>query len=66
MAFLIRPALCHCLAWAALSGSVHAQAHTAGQLEYEVKAAFLYNFAKFAEWPGEKAGDAFIVGTLGQ
>ncbi len=24
-----------------------------GQVEYEVKAAFLYNFAKFVEWPPE-------------
>jgi len=31
-----------------LSGA-HAQSPTAG--EYQVKAAFLYNFAKFVEWP---------------
>ena len=26
-------------------------------LEYQVKAAFLYNFAKFVEWPAGKLGD---------
>jgi hypothetical protein len=37
--------------------------------EYEVKAAFLYNFAKFVEWPPEatpKAGGSFVIGILGQ
>lgn len=28
--------------------------------EYEVKAAFLYNFAKFIQWPAEKAPDATL------
>ena len=37
----------------ALSVTVHVRdARTAqANLEYEVKAAFLYNFAKFVEWP---------------
>src|SRR4029077_18184666 len=26
--------------------------------EYEVKAAFLYNFARFVEWPADQLGDA--------
>ena len=26
--------------------------------EYEVKAAFLYNFARFVEWPSEPGQDA--------
>jgi hypothetical protein len=30
---------------------LHAQAPIAGFDEYQVKAAFLYNFAKFVEWP---------------
>jgi len=36
--------------------------------EYEVKAAFLYNFAKFVEWPAgapQNSSDPFIVGVLG-
>jgi hypothetical protein len=38
-------------------------------LEYQVKAAFLYNFAKFVEWPPQKAGAAdspLIIGILGK
>jgi len=37
--------------------------------EYEVKAAFLYNFAKFVEWPEEslpKADTPIVIGVLGQ
>jgi hypothetical protein len=36
--------------------------------EYEVKAAFLYNFARFVEWPPEAAGGddrPFVVAVLG-
>ena len=33
--------------------------------EYEVKAAFLYNFAKFVEWPGGPAGKTIVIGILG-
>ena len=38
-------------------------------LEYQVKAAFLYNFAKFVEWPATKLGDdgsPILVGVLGK
>jgi hypothetical protein len=36
--------------------------------EYNVKAAFIYNFAKFVEWPAESlAGEKpFVIGILGQ
>jgi hypothetical protein len=36
--------------------------------EYEVKAAFIYNFAKFVEWPREtgSAKGVFIVTILGR
>ena len=37
--------------------------------EYQVKAAFLYNFAKFVEWPQasfKEAGAALVIGILGQ
>ena len=34
--------------------------------EYEVKAAFIYNFAKFVEWPrGSGADEPFVVTVLG-
>lgn len=37
--------------------------------EYQVKAAFLYNFTKFVEWPSQRFTDAtapIVVGILGQ
>jgi hypothetical protein len=37
--------------------------------EYEVKAAFIYNFAKFVEWPQGSFGDAkspFVICALGE
>ena len=37
--------------------------------EYEVKAVFLYNFAKFVEWPPNfpsEGNDPFVIGILGQ
>ena len=38
-----------------------------GPLEYEVKAAFLYNFAKFTEWPMEQdPGTPIVIGVLGE
>jgi hypothetical protein len=35
--------------------------------EYKVKAAFIYNFAKFVEWPAQKLADSapIVVGVLG-
>jgi uncharacterized protein DUF4154 len=40
----------------------------AGPSEYEVKAAFLYNFARFVEWPIDAPGDdsTFVVTVLGR
>jgi hypothetical protein len=37
--------------------------------EYELKAAFLYNFIKFTEWPPEeiaKSDQPFVIGVLGK
>jgi hypothetical protein len=37
--------------------------------EYDVKAAFLYNFIKFTAWPGEemsKSDEPFVIGVLGK
>jgi hypothetical protein len=39
-----------------LLSSTHAQSPTAG--EYQLKAAFLFNFAKFVEWPPGSFSDA--------
>ena len=34
--------------------------------EYEVKAAFLYNFAKFVKWPEDRSlGPTFVIAVLG-
>jgi hypothetical protein len=37
--------------------------------EYEIKAAFLYNFARYVEWPQDavpNADGAFVIGILGE
>lgn len=43
------------------------KADSATELEYKVKAAFLYNFTKFVDWPDEKIADAnkpIIIGII--
>ncbi|MGD9110366.1 MAG: YfiR family protein, partial [Phycisphaerales bacterium] len=43
------------------------EADSAAKLEYKVKAAFLYNFTKFVDWPDEKVADAnkpIIIGIV--
>ena len=49
----------------ALAGHAQAQAQAAHQ--YQVKAAFILNFAKFVEWPSESLSDggALVVGVIG-
>jgi hypothetical protein len=36
------------------------------EIEFKVKAAFLFNFAKFTEWPAAKLGsaDSFVIGCF--
>lgn len=37
--------------------------------EYQIKAAFLYNFTKFVEWPADRFGSAeepIVIGVLGR
>lgn len=44
-----------------------AGAASATELEYKVKAAFIYNFTKFVDWPDEKVSDAnkpIIIGVI--
>ena len=51
----------------ALAGSGWLRADAAK--EYEVKAAFLYNFTKFVEWPASRFADAnspIVVAVLGR
>jgi hypothetical protein len=35
-------------------------------LEYQVKAAFLFNFLKFVEWPGPANDSPWVIGILGR
>ena len=42
--------------------TVHAE--VTAPTEHQVKAAFLYNFAKFVEWPAEALGDELIPFNL--
>ena len=43
--------------WVGASGTTGALAQSKEASEYEVKAAFLYNFAKFVEWPPDASRD---------
>jgi len=47
---------------------VSGMAAAAEPLEYAVKAAFIYNFAKFVEWPKESSSKegSFVIGILGR
>jgi hypothetical protein len=41
-------------------------ASAAGErLEYQVKAAFLFNFLKFVEWPAAPSDSPWVIGILG-
>jgi hypothetical protein len=48
--------------------AIHCKEIVAAPSEYEIKAAFLYNFANFVEWPPKAQADAngtIIIGILG-
>ena len=51
----------------ALLGARPARAETTAA-DHEVKAAFLYNFVKFVEWPARalEGRDALVIGVLGE
>lgn len=58
----------YCVFVAAISFTVLGISQTLSPTEYQVKAAFLYNFAKFVEWPTEAFSDTttpIIIGILG-
>lgn len=55
------------LAFMIVAGMVLAQAQTPS--EYELKAAFIYNFSKFVEWPslaGTELNLPMVIGILGE
>jgi len=63
---LVPPWVC-LFAWIGFPGA--ASADSLPVSEYHVKAAFLYNFPKFVEWPDEVKGlpeDLITVGVLGE
>ena len=58
-----------CLALALVGIPLSARADTQPLDEYQVKAAFLYNFAKFVDWPGEAFSDSsapLVIGVIGE
>lgn len=53
----------------ALSSSLSSGAEGAATREYQLKAAFLYNFAKFIQWPAHRFGAAnspIVLGVFGK
>lgn len=40
-------------------------ADAAASLEYQVKAAFLFNFLKFVEWPAAPPDSPWVIGVVG-
>lgn len=51
-----------------LASDAYAESQTVQYKEYEVKAAFMYNFLKFVDWPGEKmsrSGKQIVIGIIG-
>ena len=61
------PILCLSLVWLPAVGGGRAQ--ESPPTEYQLKAAFVYNFAKFVEWPPPAFGDAtapMVIGILGE
>jgi hypothetical protein len=66
MKLAIRPERAGILALLLAAGAAHAAPQTG---EEEVKSAFLYNFARFIEWPAAAFADErapFVVGVLGK
>lgn len=63
---VLRPATLAVLVCVACSAMTAAQ--SGGPTEYQVKAAFLFNFTKFVEWPGTAFADTrapLVLGVLG-
>jgi len=57
LVFLIVPAL--------FFAALPSRAQSGPATEYQVKAAFLFNFAKFTEWPSEPDQAPFTIAILG-
>jgi hypothetical protein len=64
-----RLAACLVLSLAVIAAAPHLLSQPPALGEYQVKAAFLFNFLKFVEWPAEalaRSGDSFVIGILGK
>jgi hypothetical protein len=51
-----------------LASSLKLSAQTTASAEYQIKAVFLFNFARFVDWPAKAFPDAdspFVIGVLG-
>jgi hypothetical protein len=68
MALVSRPP--RALPWLLLASSLlHAETDQRAAREYEVKAAFLYNFAKYVRWPADAPAartGTFVITVLGR
>jgi hypothetical protein len=56
------------LLWLSLAGS-YGRAQQSQPTEYQIKAAFLFNFAKFVEWPPKAFAEKtspIVIGILGE
>lgn len=66
---LIRVTSGFLLGWLLCSPVMVARAQESQPSEYQIKAAFIYNFAKFVEWPPEALpanNSPFVIGILGE
>jgi len=57
------------LIFALVGGPLSARIQARASNEYQVKAAFLYNFVKFVDWPAEAFSDAsspLVIGIIGE
>jgi len=67
MIFLL--AWCVMLAVAAPLARAQTEEETEANREYAIKAAYLYNFGRYVEWPPEgfeSSGAPFVIGVLGK
>ena len=57
LSIVIAHGICAIASSVLLGGAATAYADSLSQREYQIKAAFLYNFAKFVEWPADRFAD---------
>jgi YfiR/HmsC-like len=62
---LVVPSATLALLASLLGGAASESAEAPRPTEYEVKAAFLYNFAKFVKWPDSPRDTPFVVVVMG-